>query len=248
MTILSRIRGVRNRKKPAKGRLIVLDGTDGTGKTTQTKLLVETLQQNGHRVEIADFPQYGRQSASLVEAYLNGDYGTELNPHASSLFYAIDRFDASFKIREWLDDGIIVISNRYVTSNAGHQGGKIADKYDRLKFYKWLDNLEYTILGIPKPDLTIILHIPAEQAQKLAKQKTKEQKAHLKNGKQHDIHEADLKHLKQAEQVYLEVAKLFPKTKLIECVDEDGILPPKLVHNKIWELVRRIALKGVNPQ
>jgi dTMP kinase len=234
-------------KKPAtqKGRFIVIDGTDGSGKATQTNLLVEELKLGGYGVEMTDFPQYGTKSAGLIEEYLNGKYG-QVGPEAASIFYAIDRFDASFKIRQWLSEGKIVISNRYVTANAGHQGGKIADDIDRLKFFKWLDNLEYNIFGIPKPDLNIILHVPAAVAQKLVDFKTAEQRQYA-NGKKRDLHEADLKHLRNAEKVYQEIAKLFPNTKLVECVKDGELLSPGDIHNKVWELVRRIALKDFKP-
>lgn len=226
--------------KPAKktkgnsqrGKLIVLDGTDGAGKTTQTKLLLETLQAAGYEVELADFPQYGSKSAGPLEEYLDGKYG-KLNPHASSVFYAVDRLDASAKMHQWLEEGKIVVSDRYVTANAGHQGGKIADRVERLKFFKWLNNLEYNIFGIPKPDLNIILHVPAKVGQASAK----------KRGKKTDIHESDLKHLQDAERVYLEIANLFPNTRLVECAVGKERLSPKEVHNQIWEYVRRIALK-----
>jgi len=224
----------------------VIDGTDGSGKATQTKLLLETLKAEGFDVEMTDFPQYGTKSAGLIEEYLNGKYG-QVGPQAASIFYAIDRFDASFKIRGWLNAGKIVISNRYVTANAGHQGGKIADDIDRLKFFRWLDNLEYTIFAIPKPDLNIILHLPAEMAQKLVDKKSAGQREYA-NGKKRDLHEADLKHLKNAEKVYTEIAKLFPNTKLVECVRNGKLLSPAEVHNKVWDLVRRIALKDLKPQ
>ena len=112
-------------RQPPHGKFIVIDGTNGSGKATQTHLLMEELKLNGYPVEMTDFPQYGTKSAGLIEEYLNGKYG-QVGPHAASIFYAIDRFDASFKIRQWLQEGKVVISNRYVTANAGHQGGKIA--------------------------------------------------------------------------------------------------------------------------
>jgi dTMP kinase len=232
-------------KNSQKGKFIVIDGTDGSGKATQTKLLVEELRQSGYPVEMTDFPQYGTKSAGLIEEYLNGKYG-QVGPEAASIFYAIDRFDASFKIRQWLNEGKIVISNRYVTANAGHQGGKISDDLDRLKFFKWLDNLEYNIFGIPKPDLNVILHVPAAVAQKLVDQKSADQRQYA-NGKKRDLHEADLNHLKNAEKVYLQISKLFPNTKLVECVAGKELMSPELIHNKVWELVRRIALKDVRP-
>lgn len=228
-----------------KGKFIVIDGTDGSGKATQTGLLVDELKLNGYQVEMTDFPQYGTKSAGLIEEYLNGKYG-QVGPEAASIFYAIDRFDASFKIRQWLAEGMIVISNRYVTANAGHQGGKISDDYDRLKFFKWLDNLEYNIFGIPKPDLNIILHMPAEMAQSLVDKKSAAARNYA-NGKKRDLHEADLKHLQNAEKVYIEISKLFPNTKLVECTSSGRLLSPEQVHNKVWELVRRIVLKDIKP-
>ena len=234
----------KSKKKTRKqrGRFIVIDGTDGTGKATQTNLLVEELKINGYMVEMADFPQYGTKSAGLVEEYLiNKKYG-QVNPYAASIFYAVDRFDAGFKIRQWLEEGKIVVTNRYVTANAGHQGGKIDDEGERLKFFKWLDNLEYNIFGIPKPDLNIILHVPADLAQGLAKNKWRENRPYM-NGKKTDLHEGDLVHLKNAEKVYLQIAKLFPNTKLVECVAKGRLLSPQEIHNKVWELARRIALK-----
>jgi dTMP kinase len=237
--------GKSKKAESQKGKFVVIDGGDGTGKATQTNLLVEELKLNGYKVEITDFPQYGQKSAGMVEEYLDGKYG-QLNPQAASIFYAIDRFDASFKIRKWLSEGCIVISNRYVTANAGHQGGKISDDNERFKYFKWLNNLEYEIFGIPKPDLNIILHIPAEKTLELMEKRRKlvdEKSVHKKK----DLHEADIEHLRNAEKVYLEIAKLFPNTKLVECLKSGELLTPSEVHNKVWELVRRIVLKDIKP-
>ena len=141
--------------------------------------------------------------------------------------------DASQQMHDWLAKGKIVVSDRYVTANAGHQGGKIADPIERLKFFKWLNNLEYNIFGIPKPDLNIILHVSAKVGQTRT----------LKLSKKKDLHDTDLKHLKDAEKVYLEISQLFPNTRLIECAEGNKMLTPKEIHNQIWEYVRRIALK-----
>lgn len=233
--------GKNSKKTP--GKFIVIDGTDGSGKATQTHLLVDFLRKEGHQVEIADFPQYGTKSAGPVEEYLNGKYG-QLDPYQASIFYAVDRFDASFKIREWLDQGKIVISNRYVTANAGHQGGKIDSNAERVKYFKWLDDLEYNIFKIPKPDLNIILHVPAKVAQKLVDKKPKEARAYAEGKhKKRDLHEADLNHLERAEKVFIQITELFPNTKLVECVEEGKLLPPEAVHNKVWNYVRRLVLK-----
>jgi len=119
---------------------IVLDGTDGSGKTTQATLLVERLRKEGHMVETADFPQYEQWSAAFAERYLRGEFGSALEVGAkrSSLFYALDRYAASFQIRSWLKEGKIVISNRYVSANKGHQLGKLRAE-ERKEFLAWHD-------------------------------------------------------------------------------------------------------------
>jgi dTMP kinase len=233
-------------KKTAKnahayGRFIVIDGPDGSGKKTQTDLLLNTLKVSGYEAGMLDFPQYGKVSAAMLEKYLNGEYG-KLSPEAASIFYAIDRFDASYKLRGLLSDGQIVLANRYVTSNAGHQGAKITDANDRIKFYKWLDNLEYGTYNIPKPDLNIILHIPSDVTWELIEKRSKE------HGRKRDIHEEDKEHLKRAEAVYLEIAELYPNTRLVECFENGQLLTPQQVHTKVWELVRRITLKDIDPE
>ncbi len=232
--------GLAKKERADRGKFIVIDGTDGSGKATQAKLLVDFLRKDGYAVEMADFPQYGTKSAGPVEEYLNGKYGP-VNAYAASILYAADRFDASFKIRQWLDEGKIVISNRYVTANAGHQGGKIESNAERIKYFKWLDNLEYGIFGIPKPDLNILLHMPAKLAQKLVDKKSKKVRKYA-NGKKRDLHEADLKHLQRAEMVFMQIAELFPNTKLVECTENGKLLSPEQVHNKVWNYVRRLAL------
>lgn len=234
--------GKKIKEKP-KGKFVVIDGSDGSGKKTQTGMLVEILKQEGYKVEMADFPQYGTRSAAMVEDYLSGKYG-QLAPQTASVFYAIDRFDASFKIREWLNEGKIVVSNRYVTASAGHQGGKIPDSTERVKFFRWLDNLEYQIFNIPRPDLNIILHMPAEVAQKLVDKKPQADREYIK-GKKRDLHEADINHLRNAVKVYIEIARLFPNTKMVECFEDGKILTPQQVSNKIWQLVRRLVLKDL---
>ncbi len=239
--MIKRLFGKSNKEKVSQpGKFIVLDGTDGSGKKTQTDLLAKTLEVSGYDFSMFDFPQYGQPSAAMLEKYLAGDFGN-LNAEAASIFYAVDRFDASFKLREMLQSGKTVITNRYVTSNAGHQGGKIVNRDERIKFYKWLDNLEFGTFNIPKPDLNIILHIPMEMTLELIEKRS------VSENRKRDIHENDPEHLKRAEAVYLEIAELFPNTRLIECVENGVLLTPQQVHTKVWELVRRIALKDVEP-
>ena len=220
------------------GKFIVIDGTDGSGKATQTELLAQRMRRAGFEVEIADFPQYNTKSAGLVEEYLSGKYGSpeEVGPYRASIFYAADRYDASFKIKRWLNQGKIVISNRYVTANMGHQGGKIDNPLARKHFFDWLYQLEYEIFNIPKPDLNIILYVPAEISQKLANERKKQDWA----GKTKDIHEESLDHLKKAEQTYLEIARSFPDFSLIECTKNDYIKSREQISYLIWDELAKL--------
>lgn len=221
------------------GKLIVIDGVDGSGKATQTEILAQRLKQAGLAVEIADFPQYNTKSAGLIEEYLSGKYGTPeaVGPYRASIFYACDRYDASFKIKKWLADGKIVISNRYVTANLGHQGGKISDPLERKQFFTWLNKLEYEIFDIPRPDLIFFLHLPAEISQNLAQKRQKQDW----QGKTNDIHQDNLAHLKKAEQTYLEIAKNFPNIILIESAKNGKILSREHISDLVWREIVKIC-------
>ncbi len=221
------------------GLFIMLEGTDGSGKTTQTDLLVHKLEENNNRVKRIDFPQYGKPSAALVEDYLNGKFGSasEVGPYRASIFYAVDRFAASSEISDWLAEGNIVIANRYVASNMGHQGGKIKDETERKKYFQWNYNLEYNIMGIPKPDVNIILHVTPKISQQLVDKK--ESREYIKDGKKRDIHEDDLNHLHDAEQAYLDIANSYPEFSLIECVKDDKMMAAEEIHTKIWQEVSK---------
>ena len=213
-----------------KGMFFVIDGTDGSGKATQTKTLVSRLIESGQLVDTIAFPQYGKKSAGPTEDYLAGTYGdsTKIDPRVASMFYAIDRFAASLDIRHWLEAGHVVVADRWVSSNMGHQGGKIADPMERRAFLRWNDEIEYGLFKIPKPDLTIILHVPAEIGQQLANQR---------DGKA-DGHQKSLQHLKDAEATYLEIAALDPQRfKLIECVKDGQLLSREDIHRLVWRTI-----------
>lgn len=210
---------------PTKGKFIVLEGADGSGKTVQFERLVLALPE-GARVGTLDFPQYAEPSSYFVQKYLSGKYGGDLDPRAASALFAVDRFDVKLKTLQWLDEGRIVIANRYVASNMAHQGAMIASKSEREKFYKWVHELEYGIFGIPKPDLNILLHVPAEVARK-----------HLE-GKNRGFREANSNYEKRAEATYSEIAEFFPGDfHTIECAPEGTMLPPDEIHKKIWAVV-----------
>ncbi len=220
------------------GKFIVIEGTDGSGKATQTELLVRRLKDHSHNVSEISFPRYGERSAAMVEDYLNGLFGSaeEVGPHRGSIFFAADRYAASPTIRAWLDAGNIVIANRYVGSNMGHQGGKMQSPEERQKFFEWNYELEFNIFGIPKPDLNILLHVPADIAQQLVDKKAAREYLH---GKKRDIHEDSINHLRAAESAYLHIAATFPDFRLISCVENNELLPIETIHEKIWLLVQQ---------
>lgn len=228
------------------GKLIVIDGTDGSGKATQVKLLADRLEKAGFQVEVADFPQYGKKSAGMVEEYLSGRYGDaeSVSPYVASILYSVDRYDASFQIKKWLSEGKVVVSNRYTSSNMAHQGGKIKNPLERKAFFDWIKNLEEQIFRIPKPDLTFFLHVEAHLAQDLTKQRAKVDWA----GKIKDIHEESLKHLKEAEKTYIEISQSFENITLISCMDNGRLASKDEISNVLWELIRPVLKPTHNKQ
>lgn len=220
-----------------KGKFIVIDGTDGSGKATQTKILVDRLKREGKKIAVIDFPRYGKKSASMVEDYLNGKFGdsNSVSAYQASIFYAIDRYAASFKIKKWLSEGKIVISNRYVSANMGHQAAKIENEIERNKFLKWLEELEYGIFQIPRPDKNILLYMPASIGQTLVDKKASRKYI---GGKKRDIHEADLNHLQNAAKVYLELAKK-NKWIVIDCAPKNKLRTIENIAEELWQKVKR---------
>ncbi|MEI6237703.1 MAG: FAD-dependent thymidylate synthase [Candidatus Saccharibacteria bacterium] len=218
-----------------RGVFIAIEGTDGSGKGTQFKLLSESLQKAGYEVAEFDFPQYDQASSYFVKEYLNGNYGssTQVNPYMSSLFYALDRYQAAPKIKQALNQGKIVLANRFTGSNMGHQGQKFNSQKERTAYYDWLTNIEYVALCIPKPDKNIVLRVPAEIAQKLVDKK--ETRGYTT--KQRDLHEADINHLKRAVFVYDELCELFPNEFVkIDCVEDGKMLSVNDIQHKLMEV------------
>lgn len=210
-------RGVNSSSK-----FIAIEGGDGSGKGTQSKLLVEYLRSQGFDVYEADFPRYGQPSAYYVERYLNGDYGgpSDVPADLGALPYALDRFAAKDDIIAHLArPNAIVVSNRYIASNLAHQGTKINDKDERTRFYERTKTTEYDILGIPRPDINIVLLVPSHIAQ--ANVDKKDTRSYT--DKKRDIHEADSDHLEKAKANYEELCELYPNEfTAIDCVDAQG--------------------------
>ncbi len=222
----------------AKGKFIVIDWTDGSGKGTQTRNLIEKLKTEWHQVEMADFPQYGKRSAMMVEDYLNWDFGTaqEVGPYRASVLYAVDRYAASFQIKKWLDEWKIVIANRYVSSNMWHQAGKIKDIEERDKFLEWLDGFEYWLFDIPRPDTNILLYMPTEIWQQLVDKKWHRDYV---GWEKRDIHEADLQHLKDAAEAYKYVAEKYNWT-IIDSAPDGKLQSIEEIAEKIWEEIKKV--------
>ena len=225
-----------------KGKFIIFEGIDGSGKSTQSKLFRKHLEDKNLDVVEISFPQYSKKSAGLVEEYLSGKYGSsrEVGAYRASIFFACDRYAASFQIKKWLNESKIVIVDRYVSSNAGHQGGKMSDPKERTDFLTWLYDLEYNIFKIPRPDMVFILKTSSRIAQEMSGRVTdedkKQKKASFLGKEKRDIHELNLEHLENALKSYLELAQKFPNHfKVIECLENGNLLPIDIIHQKILE-------------
>lgn len=203
------------------GILIAIEGTDASGKQTQSTMLYEKLEQHGIPVRLISFPAYGEASSALVKMYLAGDFGTEpgdVNAYAASTFYAADRF-ATYR-KDWKKDydaGTVIIADRYVPSNMIHQASKIDSAEEKREFIKWLTELEYKHFGLPVPDATIFLNMPTEKAAELMSERVNK----IDNSQQKDIHERDAEYMKKSYNNALEIAQLLGWNE-VSCVDESG--------------------------
>lgn len=215
---------------------IVIDGIDGSGKGTQTKILVNKLLSLGKTVKVLDYPRYGEPAAFAVEKYLNGEYGTDLTAKQASVFYALDRFDHSMQLKKDLESYDYVISNRYVSASMIHQTGKIADYNKRQEFLDWLYELEYNIFNIAKPDKTIFLNVSPEMSQRLVLKK--DDREYLKWDMKMDIHEADKEHLSNAHSAALEIVAKYPDWIEVVCQNETGEMKSiETIHGEILNIV-----------
>src|SRR5713226_4852757 len=173
------------------GKLIAIEGIDGSGKQTQVKLLARELESRGHRVLSTGFPQYDSWFGKMVGQFLNGDFGPleTVDPHFTALLYAGDRFEAKPKLEAALDKGQIVLVDRYIGSNLAHQTARVPAE-QRDAFRRWIEHLEYGIYGLPREDLILYLRVPPRQAQALVAQKS----ARAYTTAKQDIQEASLRH------------------------------------------------------
>ena len=217
------------------GKLIVIEGTDGSGKSTQFRLLSEHLQQDAVAFKHIVFPRYQEESSALIRMYLGGQFGTkptDVNAYAASAFYAVDRF-ASYKMDwgQWYEDGGVVLSDRYTTSNAVHQTSKEA-REKQGDFLGWLYDFEYDKLGLPRPDLILYLDVPTDFSEKLLRHR--EQDTNTKA----DIHEKDTAYLATCRESGRATAAYYGWT-VIQCVQDGQMRSIEDIHAEIYAHVKK---------
>ena len=215
------------------GKLIVIEGTDGSGKSTQFKLLTTRLEEENRAFRKLVFPQYSEPSSALIRMYLGGEFGSnpsDVNAYAASAFYAVDRY-ASFKKvwGDWYDNGGLIVSDRYTTSNAVHQASKepVEKQHD---FLKWLYDFEYDKLGLPAPDLVIYLDVPTDFTEKMMRKREQDTNTHA------DIHEQDLEYLATCRRTGKTAAEYYGWT-VIQCVKDGAMRSIEDIHEEIYRHV-----------
>lgn len=220
------------------GKLIVIEGLDGSGKSTQMQCLTQKLDAVGAAYKRIKLPNYSSPSCSLVNMYLNGEFGKkadDVNAYAASSFYAVDRF-ASFK-QVWGEDylnGSVILADRYATSNAVHQMVKLPEEqWD--EYLSWLEDYEYVKMGIPKPTAVIFLDMPIEVSQKLMSERY--------NGdeKKKDVHEADIEYLKKCRKAAFYAADKL-SWKVINCTEGERVKSIEEIADEIFEVVKKEIL------
>ena len=225
-----------------KGRLIVIEGSDGSGKATQSRALVRRLRARKIPAARIAFPGYRRGFfGRMAGEYLRGELGAGADPRLVSLLYAGDRWEAKGRISRWLAEGRVVVCDRYVDSNKAHQGARLQSAASRGRFLDWVDRLEYGVFGVPRPDFTIFLRVPRQVADRLIARKAP--RAYLR-GKRRDIHESDPRHLREAERIYLRLAssRSARQGALIECTESGRLLSKSQVAERVWRAVARRGL------
>ena len=212
------------------GKLIVLEGTDGSGKSTQFRLMAQRLTEENVEFRRLVFPRYDKESSALIRMYLGGEFGTkpsDVNAYAASAFYAVDRY-ASYKQDwgKWYEDGGLILSDRYTTSNAVHQASKETGE-SRDTFLKWLYEFEYDKLGLPRPDLTIYLDVPTDFTEKLMRGREQD------TGTKADIHEQDTEYLNTCRRTGRAAAEFYGWT-VIDCVKDGQMRSIEDIHQEIY--------------
>lgn len=226
-----------------RGKLIVIDGTDGSGKTTQANLLMKHLKKDGYKVKFVHFPQYEDNFFGKFIAHcLSEQYykWVNIHPKIASVIYAADRWESKEKIQNLIQGGYIVVMDRYISSNQIHQGGKISNIKKREAFLKWLAEMEYKVFKIPAPDLTIYLSLPIETVLKLIKARNyKGARAYL--GSKKDVHEKDKNFLKNSIKSAIWLSKTQKNWMKIECMENKELRSFLDIHQEIYKKIKKIV-------
>ena len=212
------------------GKLIVLEGTDGSGKSTQFQRLTDRLSQEGRQFQKLVFPQYSEPSSALIRMYLGGEFGarpSDVNAYAASAFYSVDRYASYKKVwGQWYENGGLVVSDRYTTSNAVHQASKEPPE-KQSDFLNWLYDFEYSKLGLPKPDLVIYLDVPTDFTEKMMRSREAATHTHA------DIHEKDMEYLATCRRTGKAAAEYYGWT-VIQCVKDGAMRSIDDIHEEIY--------------
>ena len=215
------------------GKLIVLEGTDGSGKSTQFQRLTDRLSQEGRQFQKLVFPQYSEPSSALIRMYLGGEFGarpSDVNAYAASAFYSVDRYASYKKVwGQWYESGGLVVSDRYTTSNAVHQTSKEPPE-KQSDFLKWLYDFEYSKLGLPRPDLVVYLDVPTDFTEKMMRSREAATHTHA------DIHEQDLEYLATCRRTGRAAAEYYGWT-VIGCVKNGAMRSIDDIHEEIYRHV-----------
>lgn len=224
-----------------KGKFVVIDGLDGSGKKTQLYLLVKYCKQKKIKLSIVDFPQYYKTFfGRMVARYLKGEFGSleQTNPYLSALTFAGDRWQAKPLMAKALKEGKLLLANRYTSSNMAFMAGKFIKKSEQDKCINWIKELEQEVYGCFREDLLIYLSVPPELGQKLVLQKGK--RKYIGNKNKHDIHESNLAYLKRVEQIYLRLVDRFDYWLKIDCLDKKGNLKTRQeIHHLILQVLKK---------
>ena len=217
------------------GKLIVIEGTDGSGKSTQFKLMAERLEKENKPFRRLVFPRYSEESSALIRMYLGGAFGTnpsDVNAYAASAFFAVDRY-ASYKQDwgQWYEDGGLIFSDRYTTSNAVHQASKEPEE-NRAEFLRWLYEFEYDKMGLPRPDLVIYLDVPTSFTEKMMRSRE------AATNTSADIHEQDLNYLATCRKIGRTAAEYYGWS-VINCVKDDQMRSIEDIHEEIYQLISK---------
>jgi len=211
------------------GFLVVIDGIDGSGKTTQVDLLSKYLKENNISFEVISFPRYESFYGQLIKRYLEGEFGSmkAANPHLIALAYASDRLLAKPQIEQWLNEGKLVIANRYVSASKAHLGA-IMEEDQREEFMSWVEELEYQINNLPRPDLNILLLVDPKVGQENA----------LKDDLV-DMHEESIEHEEKASKIFFEISQAEENWQVLDCMDNIKMKPEQKIHQEVIEILKK---------